>query len=75
MSKKTLNERVAELESELASLKQRLSPEPAEWRSLIGAFANDPAFDEAMRLGREYRESQRPKPRAAGKRANARPRH
>ncbi len=74
MTKKTLNVRVAELESELTTLKQRLPPEPAGWRSIIGAFANDPAFDEAMRLGREYRESQRPKPRA-GKRANARPRH
>ena len=75
MPKKTMNARVAELESELATLKQRLPAEPAGWRSIVGAFANDPAFDEAMRLGREYRESKRPKSRATRKRANARPRH
>lgn len=73
MSKRTLNERVTELESELASLKQRLPREPAGWRSIVGVFADDPAFEEAMRLGREYRESQRPKPRTSRKRANARP--
>jgi hypothetical protein len=27
----------------------------------MGAFDNDPDFEEAMRLGREYRESLRPK--------------
>jgi hypothetical protein len=27
-----------------------------------GAFADDPAFEQTMRLGRQYRESQRPKP-------------
>lgn len=75
MTKKSLNARVAELETELTALKKRLPPEPAGWRSIVGMFANDPAFDEAMRLGREYREAQRPKPRAARKRANARPRH
>ena len=73
MSKRTLNERVTELESELASLKQRLPLEPAGWRSIVGVFADDPAFEEAMRLGREYRESQRPKPRTSRKPANARP--
>ena len=75
MTKKTLNERVAELESELAAVKLRLPAEPVGWRSIIGVFANDPAFDEAMRLGREYREGQSPKPRSTGKRANARTRH
>ena len=32
-----------------------------------GIFANDPAFEEAMRLGREYRESLRPKSRKTKK--------
>ena len=75
MSQKSLNERVSQLESELAAVKKHLPPEPTGWRSLIGVFADDPAFDEAMRLGREYRESQRPKPRSTRKPANARTRH
>ena len=75
MTQKSLNERVAQLESELAAVKKRLPPEPTGWRSLIGVFANDPAFDQAMQLGREYRESQRPKPRSTRKRDNARTRH
>ena len=28
------------------------------WKRIAGVFADDPAFDEAMRLGREYREAQ-----------------
>ncbi len=57
--------RVAALESEVTRLKQRLE-EPAESKrhwvdEVYGAFANDPDFLEAMRLGRKYRESLRPK--------------
>lgn len=33
------------------------------WIDDAGRFANDPVFDEIVRLGREYRESLRPKPR------------
>lgn len=29
------------------------------WKERIGIFANDPAHEEAVRLGREYRLSQR----------------
>lgn len=29
------------------------------WQTVLGKFANDDDFEEAMRLGREYRESQR----------------
>jgi hypothetical protein len=58
--------RVAALESEVARLKQRLedSTEPkGHWVDKVyGAFADDPAFLEAMSLGRKYRESLRPKP-------------
>lgn len=34
------------------------------WGHVVGAFADDPDFEEAMRLGREYRESLRPMPRS-----------
>jgi hypothetical protein len=58
--------RVAALESEVARLKQQIS-EPlkasAHWvDEVYGAFADDPDFLEAMRLGRSYRESLRPRP-------------
>jgi len=57
--------RVAALEAEMARVKEQLARpagSPADWLDEIyGAFANDPHFEEAMRLGREYRESLRPK--------------
>jgi hypothetical protein len=43
-------------------------PKGPDWRHILGIFANDPAFEEAMRLGREYRESLRPKPSKRRKR-------
>jgi hypothetical protein len=60
-----LDARVAALEAEMAQLKQRLQSPPVTKRHWVdrvyGAFANDPDFLEAMRLGRKYRESLRPK--------------
>jgi hypothetical protein len=57
--------RVAALEAEMVRVKKRLEEgpvEPGDWLSEIyGAFANDSHFEEAMRLGRKYRESLRPK--------------
>jgi hypothetical protein len=59
--------RVTRLEAEMAQLKKQLeqaNPPTKDWLDdIYGAFANDPHFEEAMRLGREYRESLRPKPR------------
>ena len=62
MSTLKLKDRVAALEAEVARLKEALEKDTRPWTDKItGAFANDPAFEEAMRLGRKYRESQRPK--------------
>jgi len=62
MNTMKLEDRVAALEAEVARLKRKLDSRP--WTEKIaGIFANDPAFEEAMRLGREYRESLRPKPK------------
>jgi hypothetical protein len=63
MSRGTLESRVACLEGQLAKLQAKVDGETTKsWlESIYGAFANDPIYDEAMRLGREYRESLRPK--------------
>ncbi len=64
----SLKDRVAALEAEVQRLKVIVESAPQAdnrpwWDKIAGTFANDPAFEEAMRLGREYRESLRPKPR------------
>jgi hypothetical protein len=60
-----LDERVAALEKDVARLKglldEKKAPQQPGWRKIVGSFANDPAFDQAMRLGRKWRESFRPK--------------
>lgn len=63
MSNTELEHRIAVLEKEVAFLKQKIekdekSKEPW-WKQIAGTFADDPMYDEAMRLGREYRLSQR----------------
>jgi hypothetical protein len=54
------------LEAELARLKAKLESEEAKkepwWKKISGTFEGDPFYAEAMRLGRKYRESLRPKP-------------
>jgi len=63
MSNTELENRISALEKEVALLKSKIekSEEPKKpwWEERIGIFADDPAHEEAMRLGREYRLSQR----------------
>jgi hypothetical protein len=65
MTNTMLEKRLAALEEELARLRELVERrEPAtepSWRNVAGAFADDPGFAEAMRLGQQYRESLRPK--------------
>jgi hypothetical protein len=60
----TLEERLTLVEKELATLKQQVIPASASatpwWEQIFGTFADSPNHEEAMRLGREYRESLRP---------------
>jgi hypothetical protein len=64
-----LEERVAALEAEVAKLRngksstERASDSHTWLDAIYGSFANDPLYLEAMRLGRAYRESTRPKKR------------
>jgi len=56
----TLEKRVEELERKVAELSGKPGPAVRKkdpWRT-YGAFRDDPDFEEAMRLGREYREQQ-----------------
>ncbi len=57
--------RVTRLESEVTQLKKQVEqtvPSTGDWLDeIFGVFDNDPIYEEAMRLGREYRESLRPK--------------
>ena len=65
MAARELELRVAKLETEMIQVKQKIEAvaEPAKpwWQEIYGTFANDPLYEEAMRLGRAYRESSRPK--------------
>lgn len=60
-----IEHRVAALESEVARLKRQLEkvvPSQEDWLDAFsGVFDNDAVYEEAMKLGREYRESLRPK--------------
>lgn len=65
MSATELEKRVAALESQLAQIEKRIpsteQPRFPWWQRIAGAFAQDPEFLKAMRLGREYRKAQRPR--------------
>ena len=61
---KSIEERLALVERELAELKTRLPPEPKSenWiEKISGSMKDFPEFDEVLRLGREMREADRPK--------------
>jgi len=63
----TIEERLVTLETRLDALQEQApdclpltapSKPKRGWKAIVGAFADDPLYDEAMRLGREWRESQ-----------------
>jgi hypothetical protein len=64
MTRTTLAKRLAALEKTVSELKAQIASTPSAnrrwWVQDAGRFANDPIFDEMVRLGREYRESLRP---------------
>jgi hypothetical protein len=63
MTTQQLEARLATLEQEMAQVKQMLTPAgtapPIQpwWEKIARSFADDPDFDEAERLGREWRKS------------------
>jgi hypothetical protein len=62
-----LTKRVEALEHTVQELALQVQGKPVPawrpWREGAGRFKNDPFFDEMVRLGAEYRDSLRPKPR------------
>src|SRR4029450_5384787 len=65
MASPSLEERMTALEAEVTRIKQtvaaqELQPPIPWWDRIFGTFANSEDYDEAMRLGREYRASLRP---------------
>jgi len=63
-SRSDLEQRVTDLEAEVSNLKRQfaaLAPFQPWWEQIVGTFEGDPIYDEAMKLGRHYRQSLRPK--------------
>ena len=57
-----LEERLTLLEAEVDRLKRKIELNQVKlpwWEKIAGTFAENSAYDEAMKLGREYRESDR----------------
>lgn len=66
----SIEERLAAVEAEIARLKDQIidrGAKKAGWEAMVGAFLNDPYFEKAMKYGRQYRESLRPKKKKKGK--------
>jgi hypothetical protein len=71
MATGSLEERVTAIEAELAQLKKQLAAEKPQgdlpwYEKIFGTFADSEEYEEAMRLGREYRESLRPEGEGRG---------
>jgi hypothetical protein len=63
-SQSNLEKRVSDLEAEVSQLKHKIAKIDTDtpwWHQITGTFEDDPVYDEAMRRGRQYRESLRPK--------------
>jgi hypothetical protein len=63
-SSSQLEQRVANLEAEVATLKRKLDKLGRTipwWEQIAATFESDPIHEKAMQLGREYRQSLRPK--------------
>jgi hypothetical protein len=59
-----LEQRVAALEAEVTRLQsqmQAMQTTQPGWEQIAGTFQHDPMYEEAMRLGRQYRQSLRPR--------------
>ena len=63
-----LEERLATVEAEIAELKRSKEPDKKEpdksdedipwWKKMVGTYADCPEFEEAVKFGRDWRESE-----------------
>lgn len=71
--------RLAVLECQVAEISERLNSRAkgtkAWWLEVAGVFKNDPAFEEASKLGRDIRESTGPRKLRGTKGRNGHSRH
>jgi len=56
---KALDAEIGLLKTKVNKLETKNSSDQPWWDEIAGTFADDNAYDEAMRLGREYRLAQR----------------
>jgi hypothetical protein len=63
MSTLSIEERVAALEAEVVQIRQKVEspavPVTPWWEKIAGTFAQDSVYNEAMKLGHQYRRSLR----------------
>lgn len=69
MPAQTIEERLTAVEIELQQIRQereqnqehnKEAKEPRGWKRIVGIFADDPEFEEAVKAGKEWRDSFRP---------------
>ncbi len=67
MSQRTLEERLAGLERQVAELKAQVATlaQPNDWRSVVGMFAGDEGMKRIDEAGRKIREQDRQRARKA----------
>jgi hypothetical protein len=79
MASETIEARLSGLEREMAQIKRLLKSKSASaepwWEGIAGVFEDDRTFEEAMKLGRQYRESLRPRSAEHRDGKNGRSRH
>lgn len=74
MTQQEMEKRLTALEEAVSQLQRQGNGEQIVhsrwWATAAGRFANDPVFDEIVRLGREHRESLRPGTRKGRKKTS-----
>lgn len=56
MSTQLIEQQLSDLQKRVETLEMQIKPSKGTWRDAIGFAKNDELFDEAMRLGAEWRD-------------------
>jgi hypothetical protein len=67
MTLSQIEKRLEALEQTVQALQSPRAQPGRWWVEQAGRFANDSVYDEIVRRGKSYRQSQRPKPRKRGR--------